>query len=1587
MRKTHRWITRVLTVLVTIVMTFAGTSTMKVNAETEEVSRIEWLKQLTAAFQMSVEEDNYPDNYYADIDSSYEDYYTVMLATEFGLVDVEAGDNFCPDDAATREFAAHTLNLCMGFGNDKDSYSFAEAGTARYPDDIQVMIDKGYLTLTDGNFYPDKAVTASEVQRMINAAKSLYTETQLDPSHKNTYEFQDGVIVLPENVDAALTDEDEITLSNCSTALQAGDLFAVVKDDFPAVKKVVSVTVNGKTQIVKTAEVDTRDAFKSLDIEGTLGGDLTQVQAVSEDDEISYIVGGTEENNYEDGIAYQSLDDVGNRKVTAVQVTRSANVSDSIRKQFDLGDGVSVEISCTISNVSADYGYKDGKAFFVVDADVKFTSNVSADVLKGMQMAPKADLVKVPIACVGYAKVSLDLTVGGSISLNVDEHVHMGVSWTSGKDFRMVTDFQKQSFTINAKAEVGAGVKFAIGFDIVVLKGEINCSMGASAVLDTTTYTDDQLPRECKQISAWMYIKGDASVKLNLWLYSKNWSKSMVIMDQSNSPVRVYLHYEDGNPVNRCTRDGSSEAGGSGSTGGASTGSKVKYYTPINSRYGYSGLNTGTDSSGNTYTVFEYSLDSEKKATITKYNGNVAALDIPDTIDGYKVVTIGGGVFRNRTELRTVTIPDSVMKIEGYAFGECSNLSSIKLPKYITEIGNDAFYNCDELTSIEIPKSLTKGGENSGAFDNCDKLKEVTFESGTTRIAEYLFANCTGLETITIPEGITSIDMGAFKNCKNLKTINLSQSITTIEWSAFSSCISLKSLTLPDNITKIEGYAFSECSNLSSIKLPKYITEIGNDAFYNCDELTSIEIPKSLTKGGENSGAFDNCDKLKEVTFESGTTRIAEYLFANCTGLETITVPEGVTSIDYGAFENCKNLKTINLPQSITTIGWDAFSSCTSLKNLTLPDNITEIGGYAFSECSNLRNVILSNKLATIGNSAFNNCTMLTEIVIPDSVTEIGADSFGNCSSLATVTLPGGCKKIPNNMFENCTTFTQITIPETVTNIGSYAFYNCDSLTAISIPNSVTRIESYAFSQSEKLSSVTLGEGLTEIGFNAFELCPAIRSIVLPRNLTKINNNAFSNCTNLTEITIPRSVTSIGNNVFSYPGKLTIYGVSGTYAESYANNIGAAFVSQDVPVTSLKLSSESLELRRNETAALTLTVEPANNTDEIIWESSNTSVATVNNAGLVKAVNLGTATIRVTAGNVTVICEVTVKQPVTWIGLNRTTLSLKEGESSTLTVSISPDNATDKGVEWSSSNESVATVDSQGNVKAVAAGEAVITVKTVDGSNLSQSCSVNVTRAATPTPTTVPTATPTPTVAPTVAPTPTPTVAPTPTPTVAPTVAPTPTPTVAPTVTPTPAPAVTSTPAPAEPEIDMDADTSKYYNVTTNGGSWDGTHYYLPSGQMVRNSFFSDGAYTYYLQADGTAMKDRLTYHPDGIHVIYFDQNGHEVFSDFANITRSISGDTVDDMCFFNVYGYMYVDTLTYDKNGANLYYINPYGVLERKGWFQFSGHEFDAGLGFSGVAGGYGYANSDCSLMVNTYTYDWNGNFVYMQGDGHLQQ
>ena len=186
-----------------------------------------------------------------------------------------------------------------------------------------------------------------------------------------------------------------------------------------------------------------------------------------------------------------------------------------------------------------------------------------------------------------------------------------------------------------------------------------------------------------------------------------------------------------------------------------------------------------------------------------------------------------------------------------------------------------------------------------------------------------------------------------------------------------------------------------------------------------------------------------------------------------------------------------------------------------------------------------------------------------------------------------------------------------------------------------------------------------------------------------------------------------------------------------------------------------------------------------------------------------------------------------------------------------------------------------------------------------------------------------------------------------------------------------------------------------YYNITEDGGSFNGIRYHLADGKEVANAFFCDGTYTYFLQADGTPMKDRLTYHPDGKQVIYFDANGHECFDTFAHVKKSIAGDAVDDLCYFGTYGNLYVNVITYNKEGTAIYYANKYGVMERSGVFEVSS---DA-VNYSALANGckYGYANSDGTVKGFYATYEEaagqtdagqsNGNHNADQQQGHWEK
>lgn len=163
-----------------------------------------------------------------------------------------------------------------------------------------------------------------------------------------------------------------------------------------------------------------------------------------------------------------------------------------------------------------------------------------------------------------------------------------------------------------------------------------------------------------------------------------------------------------------------------------------------------------------------------------------------------------------------------------------------------------------------------------------------------------------------------------------------------------------------------------------------------------------------------------------------------------------------------------------------------------------------------------------------------------------------------------------------------------------------------------------------------------------------------------------------------------------------------------------------------VPATGITLNHSTLSLAVGGSVALTAALTPENATDAVVWSSNNTEIAEVSNNGTVTAKALGTATITATVGSYTATCEVTVAVPVTGVSLDKETMSLTAGSTGTLVATITPANATNQNLTWTSDNEEVATV-SDGVVSAVAAGTANITVTTDDGGKTA-TCVVTVTR-------------------------------------------------------------------------------------------------------------------------------------------------------------------------------------------------------------------------------------------------------------------
>ena len=147
-----------------------------------------------------------------------------------------------------------------------------------------------------------------------------------------------------------------------------------------------------------------------------------------------------------------------------------------------------------------------------------------------------------------------------------------------------------------------------------------------------------------------------------------------------------------------------------------------------------------------------------------------------------------------------------------------------------------------------------------------------------------------------------------------------------------------------------------------------------------------------------------------------------------------------------------------------------------------------------------------------------------------------------------------------------------------------------------------------------------------------------------------------------------------------------------------------------IPVETIAMENESLSLEVDEEKQLKYVVIPQEAANqEVIWTSSDENIVKVDNNGKVKGTSTGKVTVTVTMAGKTATCEVTVIIPVKGVKLNKSKVNLEKGKTATLTATISPTDATNKAITWTSSNEKVVKVDKNGKVTGIGAGEATIT--------------------------------------------------------------------------------------------------------------------------------------------------------------------------------------------------------------------------------------------------------------------------------------
>lgn len=725
---------------------------------------------------------------------------------------------------------------------------------------------------------------------------------------------------------------------------------------------------------------------------------------------------------------------------------------------------------------------------------------------------------------------------------------------------------------------------------------------------------------------------------------------------------------------------------------------------------------TWTDNNGVTWTYSIKTFTNAKGESVTgasliDMKGNSNIIIVPESVGekNYPVLAIGAesygskSPFSNQTNITKVLLPSGLIIIGYQAFNECKGITSIDIPEGVTFIGTRAFASCD-LKSITIPHNVEEIDTQAFANNfNLSSIKVLSIKAPYSDVSynfEYPFLFC-GTNEIHVYKTATGYDEGYWADYIIKKDIPITLA-TGISLSSSSECLSM-------------GDTLSLAATLS----PSNATI--HDVVWSC---SNSKVIKSLGNGKFKAVA-DGFAYVRGTTADGGT------LTARC----RITVGNG----------EFVDVSTITLDEKEITMRRGEYWSL----NATLSPNNASFKSVVWSSSN--------EKIATVDENG--EVTALAKGTATITATSEDNDKVkATCSVSVLAPYTKSLKMSQTDVYMDTFETLRLTASPTPSDAEPKVKWSSDNEQVVKVSSNGTLTptgEGFAVitakatdgSNASAAASVTVKHAPYNPHLSAKKTGYSYTSWTGYSINFELKNNG-SETINVTHVAVKDPVTHETLSTTTDASLLGTLKPGGTKGLSYKASADIDIATEweytykgetytfcswktyPIVVEAIALNKTSLNLALGETAQLTTTVSPKGAKSEVEWESSNTQVVTVGTDGNVRTVGPGKATITATSTDGThrkATCEVTVtKYDVTKLALKESSCNLEIGSSITLEPTITPANAYNKNLVWTSSNEDVAMVNSSGKVVGIAEGEAVITVASEEHPEVTASVTVKV---------------------------------------------------------------------------------------------------------------------------------------------------------------------------------------------------------------------------------------------------------------------